>query len=213
VNADGTMLLHREAVIRLQIEQDGPWRPAGDFMPHAGRLKLTAPIDLGVVKLAFEYLRKETGNLAINLSADTLADRDFRRMFIDQIRGQAALCKRLWVEIPEAATVSHFDAFHELCRALKEPGCKVGLENFGLKLTLVDKFADLGVDYVKVDVSFVRGIDQNEGNREFLTGLCRMAHSIGIMVIAVGVQTQAELDTLAALGFDGVTGPAVREPE
>jgi EAL domain-containing protein (putative c-di-GMP-specific phosphodiesterase class I) len=68
------------------------------------------------------------------------------------------------------------------------------------------------VDYVKVDTSFVRGIDQNDGNREFLAGLCKMVHGIGIMVIAVGVQNQQELDTLAALGFDGVTGPAVLEP-
>jgi EAL domain-containing protein (putative c-di-GMP-specific phosphodiesterase class I) len=116
------------------------------------------------------------------------------------------------VEVPEAAAVNHFDAFHELCRALKAQGCKVGIENFGRKLTAVDKFADLGVDYVKVDTSFVRDIDQNEGNREFLGGLCKMVHGIGTLVIGVGVQTQRELDTLVALGFDAVTGPAVREP-
>lgn len=53
---------------------------------------------------------------------------------------------------------------------------------------------------------------KDEGNREFLKGLCKMVHSIGITIIAVGVQNPGELDTLAALGFDGVTGPAVLEP-
>jgi EAL domain-containing protein (putative c-di-GMP-specific phosphodiesterase class I) len=212
VSAKGANLMHREGVIRLQTEADGPWRPAGDFMPFAVRLNLTPSLDLGVIKLAFEALRKEAGNLAVNLTADTFADLNFRKQFIDQIRGQADLAKRLWVEVPEFATVSHFDAFRELCHNLKGLSCKVGIENFGRKLAEVDKLADLGVDYVKVDTSFVRGIDQNEGNREFLKGLCKMVHSIGIMVIAVGVQNQQELDILVAIGLDGVTGPAVLEP-
>jgi len=212
VAARGATLMHREGVIRMQTEADGPWRPAGDFMPFAVRLKLTPSLDLGVIRLALETLRKETGNFAVNLSADTFADPDFRKRLIELLRSHGDACARLWVEVPEYATVSHFDAFNELCRSLKALGCKVGIENFGRKLAEVDKLADLGVDYVKVDTSFVRDIDQNDGNREFLDGLCKMVHGIGIMAIAVGVRNQRELDTLVALGFDGVTGPAVLEP-
>lgn len=212
VAAKGAALMHREGVIRMQTEADGPWHPAGDFMPFAVRLKLTPSLDLGVIRLALEALRKESGSFAVNLSADTFADPDFRKRLIAQLRSHGEECKRLWVEVPEYATVSHFDAFNELCRGLKSLGCKVGIENFGRKLAEVDKLADLGVDYVKVDTSFVRDIDQNDGNREFLAGLCKMVHGIGIMVIAVGVRNQQELDTLVALGFDGVTGPAVLEP-
>ncbi|MDX9995038.1 MAG: EAL domain-containing protein, partial [Rhodocyclaceae bacterium] len=212
VAAKGAALMHREGVIRMQTEADGPWHPAGDFMPFAVRLKLTPSLDLGVIRLALDALRKESGSFAVNLSADTFADPDFRKRLIAQLRSHGEECKRLWVEVPEYATVSHFDAFNELCRGLKSLGCKVGIENFGRKLAEVDKLADLGVDYVKVDTSFVRDIDQNDGNREFLAGLCKMVHGIGIMVIAVGVRNQQELDTLVALGFDGVTGPAVLEP-
>ncbi len=203
-------LLHREGVLRLQTELDGPWRPAGDFMPFALRLQLTARLDLGVVKLAMETLRKEAGNLAINLSADTFSNPDFRAQFVAQISGQGSLAERLWVEVPEEAAVGHFDSFHELCRNLKPLGCNIGIENFGRKLAASDKLADLGVDYVKVDSSFVRGIEQNEGNREFLASLCKMMHSIGIKVIAVGVQHPEEILTLTTLGFDGATGPGVK---
>lgn len=204
-------MLHREGVVRLQTELDGPWRPAGDFMPFALRLQLTPRLDLGVVRLALEALRKEAGNLAINLSADTFANPDFRAQFVAQISAQGSLAERLWVEVPEEAAVGHFDSFHELCRKLKPLGCRIGIENFGRKLAASDKLAELGVDYVKVGSGFVRGIDQNESNHEFLASLCKMMHSIGIKVIAVGVQTQQELDALATLGFDGVTGPGVRE--
>ena len=213
VQARGENLIHREGVVRLQTETDGPWRPAGDFMPFAVRLKLTHSLDLGVIRLALDTLRQSPGNLAINLSTETFAHPDFRRQLIALLQEQPALCQRLWAEVPEYGTVSHFDAFHELCRELKALGCKVGIENFGRKLAEVDRLAALGVDYVKVDAGFVRGIDQHPGNREFLDGLCKMVHGIGIMIIAVGVQNRQELDTLVALGFDGMTGPAVVEPK
>lgn len=212
VATGGATLMHREGVIRMQTEIDGPWRPAGDFMPFAARLRLTPSLDLGAIRLTLEALRTESGNFAVNLSAETFADPDFRKRLIEQLRSSGEICRRLWVEVPEFASTSHFDAFHELCRNLKTLGCKVGIENFGRKLAEADKLADLGVDYVKVDTSFIRDIDQNDGNREFLAGLCKMVHGIGITVIAVGVRTQQELDTLTALGFDGVTGPAVLEP-
>jgi EAL domain-containing protein (putative c-di-GMP-specific phosphodiesterase class I) len=61
-----------------------------------------------------------------------------------------------------------------------------------------------------VHPSYVRGIDQNVGNQEFLKGLCNVAHAIGIVVIAVGVQNEAELAKLRELGFDGATGPGVK---
>lgn len=212
VDARIATLIHHEGMIRLQTEADGPWRPAGDFMPFAARLNLTHALDLGVIKLALDALRKQPGNFAINLSADTFSHPELRRQLIGQLQQQPDLCRRLWVEVPEYSTVSHFDAFRELCRELKALGCKVGIENFGRKLGAVDRLADLGVDYVKIDSSLVRGIDQNEGNRELLKGLCKMVHNIGITVIAVGVQNRQELDALADMGLDGVTGPAIREP-
>ena len=50
---------------------------------------------------------------------------------------------------------------------------------------------------------------QNEGNQEFLKGLCNMAHALGITVIALGVESKDDLPLLAKLGFDGATGPGV----
>jgi EAL domain-containing protein (putative c-di-GMP-specific phosphodiesterase class I) len=203
------MSLHREGLIRMQTEADGPWHPAGDFMPMAVRLNLTSSLDLGVIRLAMEELASQEGSIAINLTAETIADWEFRNRLAELLKGQPALCPRLWMEVPEYGTFTHFDAFRDLSQTLKQLGCKVGIEHFGRKLSEVDKLADLGVDYVKVDTSFIRGIDSNLGNQEFLKGLCKMAHNLGILVIAVGVQTEQELAMLPSLGFDGATGPAV----
>lgn len=212
VRSDGSAL-HREGLVRMQTEIDGPWRPAGDFMPYAIRLDLTASLDLGVVRLALLHLKRHEGDLAVNLTAEAIANWSFHNQLLALLGQEPALCQRLWIEVPEYGVFSHFEAFHGLCARLKPLGCKIGIEHFGRKLSEVNKLADIGVDYIKVDVSFIRDIDQSEGTQEFLRGLCRMVHSIEVLVIAVGVRNQLEVDTIVALGFDGATGPAVMEPD
>lgn len=203
-------VLHQESAIRLQPAGGKALLSAGDFMPMAARLNLTAPLDLGVIRLAIGHLETVAGDVAVNLSAETIADWGFRNDLRALLKGQPALCKRLWLEVPEYAVFRHFDAFTELCKMLKALGCKVGIEFFGQRFAQGQKLADLGLDYIKVHPSYVRGIDQNVGNQEFLKGLCNVAHAIGIVVIAVGVVNEAEIAKLRELGFDGVTGPGVK---
>lgn len=202
--------MHQEGVIRLQTDASGTLLSAGDFMPMAANLNLTAPLDLGVVKLAIEHLRKGSGDVAVNLSAETIADFHFRNELTQLLKGYPELCKRLLFEVPEYGVFRQFDAFRDLARTLKDLGCRVGIEYFGQRFAESDKLASLGLDYIKVHPGYVRGISDNEGNQEFLKGLCAMAHALGIVVIALGVESKDDLPLLGRLGFDGATGPGVK---
>jgi len=201
--------LHQEGVIRLNVDPTERPLSAGDFMPMAATLNLTSPIDLGVVKLAIEHLQGSTGDVAVNLSAETVADGAFRGRLLALLQGYPTLCKRLLFEVPEYGVFRHFDAFRDLAGGLKALGCKVGIEYFGQRFAESDKLATLGLDYLKVHPGYIRGIAQNAGNQEFLKGLCNMAHALGITVIALGVESKDDLPLLAQLGFDGATGPGV----
>lgn len=207
--AQGTQSLHQEGMIRLQMDASGQLLSAGDFMPMAASLNLTAPIDLGVVKLAIDHLRNVAGDVAVNLSAETIADFGFRNQLIELLQSYPTLCPRLLFEVPEYGVFRQFDAFRDLTRSLKALGCRVGIEYFGQRFAESGKLADLGLDYIKVHPSYVRGISENAGNQEFLKGLCGMAHALGIVVIALGVERADDLPLLAQLGFDGATGPGV----
>ena len=92
---------------------------------------------------------------------------------------------------------------------LKELGCHVGIEQFGQRLSESQKLTEIGLDYVKIHPGLVQGITENTGNQEFLNRFCGIAHAVGVIVIAVGVQSEAERSTLKLLGIDGVTGPAI----
>jgi EAL domain-containing protein (putative c-di-GMP-specific phosphodiesterase class I) len=195
------------------FDEKGEWLPAGRFLPIAERLKLTSELDLMAVSLGIQQLRgqPELPGLAINLSASSLGDAKFSARLLDLIGKAQEAAPRLWLEFAEGGALKHLSEFKALCRALKEAGCRVGLEHFGHHFSQVGRLHDLGLDYLKVDSSFVRNVDINHGNAAFLKGLCSIAHSIGLQVFDEGVVTVHELETLHVVGFDGATGPAIRE--
>jgi diguanylate cyclase (GGDEF)-like protein len=205
---DGKAELHSEAVVRLQV--NSILLSAGDFMPMAEQLNLTAPLDMGVVKLAIDHLKTNAGDIAVNLAAQTIADFHFRNELTQVLKANPDVCKRMLFEVPEYGVFRQFEAFHDLARTLKQMGCRVGVKYFGQRFAESEKLADLALDYIKVHPSYVRGIADNAGNQEFLKGLCNVAHSIGITVLALGVENKADLPLLASLGFDGATGPGVQ---
>ncbi|WP_296511285.1 EAL domain-containing protein [Rhodoferax sp.] len=206
-------LSHRECPLRLMFDERGEWLPAGRFLPIAERLKLTAALDLKAVELGLQDLSSNptlTG-LAINLSASSLEDRDFSSALLGLIKQHGEAARRLWLEVAEEGVFKHLEAFRALCPLLKASGCHVGLEHFGHRFSQIGQLHDLGLDYLKVDSSFVRGVDANAGNAAFLKGLCSIAHNIGLQVIAEGVSTSAEGIALKAIGFDAATGPSIQE--
>jgi len=205
-------LIHRECPLRLVFEENGEWQPAGKFLPLAERLQITYKLDLVAIELGLDELEAtpELTGLAINLSASSLDKPEFRKSLSSMLR-QRSGTKRLWLEVAESGALGRFDAFRELCADLRGLGCKLGIEHFGRQFSEVGKLHDLGLDYIKVDGSFIRGLDSNPGNLAFLKGLSSIARGIGLQVLAEGVTTEAEMLALSEVGFDGATGPGVKE--
>lgn len=85
----------------------------------------------------------------------------------------------------------------------------VGIEHVGHQLAELGQLSDVGLDYLKIDASFVRGIDDNAANQTLLRTLCTVAHSIGLIAIGEGVSTEEEWAALKEVGADGATGPAI----
>lgn len=206
-------LLHRECPLRLMFDAQGEWQPAGRFLPVAERLRLTPQIDLAAVALGLQELQTSPtlGGLAINLSASSIQSPQFRQQLQELLQRHPAT-PRLWLEVAESGVLAHFEAFALLCNSLRPLGCKLGIEHFGRQFSEIGRLHPLGFDYLKVDASFIHGLDSHPGNQSFLKGLSAIAHGIGLQVMAEGVTTQAELQALQAIGFDGATGPAVKDP-
>ena len=203
-------VIHLESPVRMQLKHDGAWLAAGEFISWANRLNMVDRIDAMVIKKALEALGKGSDDIGLNISSRALCSPGFIEQARALVAGKPEHAHRLWLEVPERGVFEHLQEFRSFCNALKPLGCKIGIEHVGAYVSRLGELHDLGLDYIKIDMSVIIGIDSNTGNQAFLRGLCLIAHSIGLMTIAEGVQTDAELKLLPQLGIDGMTGPAIK---
>lgn len=204
-------LLHLEAPMRLHL--GGSWQDAGYFMPWVARLGLLPDFDAAVVRAALPDIAANGMALGINLSTEAICSARFRSELFGLLQENAATARQLWIDLPESAALRHPVEFRSLCVALRPLGCRLGIEHVGPHFARLTGLHELGLDYLKIDAAIVRDIDQDTGNQTFLRGLCLIAHSIGLMTIAEGVASDGERQTLAGLGVDAMTGPAIRPPD
>lgn len=209
VNQKGE-LIHNESPVRLQLGTDEKWACAGEFISWAAQLNLLNRLDELVLETAIGLLDKGAEPIGLNISSSAICDKEFVDSVTSMIKQNQNVSDRLYFEVPEQGAFDNFVEFKSFCTQLKNLGCNIGIEHVGSRISRLGELHDVGLDYIKVDVSVIRGIDTNEANKTLLRGLCMIAHSIGVIAIAEGVQTAAEAETLKQLGVDGMTGPGIR---
>jgi len=91
-------------------------------------------------------------------------------------------------------------------KAVREPGCKVALDDFGAGYTSFRHFKSLVVDVVKIDGSFVRKVAENRENQLFVRTLLGFANGFGLESVAECVETAADAELLSALGVRYIQG-------
>jgi EAL domain-containing protein (putative c-di-GMP-specific phosphodiesterase class I)/GGDEF domain-containing protein len=200
-------LIHYEAPVRLQGE-DRTWS-AGQFLPWIHRIQLSGELDKQVFELALDTIERSQLPIAINLSVAAISDHSFMNWAEGQLNARSQLAPKLWVEIPEAAAFRYLDNFKRLSARIKARGGHIGIEHFGHQLAKLGQLHDVGLDYLKVDASFVRDVQNNPGNQTLLRTLCTIGHTIGVTMIAEGVNSGEEWNALKDLGIDGATGPGI----
>lgn len=198
--------LHWEAPVRM-VQPNNHLLAAGHFLPWVKRLGLSAQLDLLVTGLALKHIATTDQPLAINLSTALLQDHHSCRQLLDRLMRHPEASKKLWLEFTESCVHRDIGRFRTFATEAKAAGCKVGIEHVGTEVSHIGELHDVGLDYMKLDGSFTQEINHHSGNQIFVRGLCSMAHTLGMQIIAEGVHSQAEWDALCALGIDGGTGP------
>ncbi len=210
VVANNGELIHQESPARLQLVPGGSWHAAGEFISWATRLNLISQLDYLVAETAMKSLNKSNLPIGLNISTSAMCNPDYLAHLKGLLKRHSKVANRLWLEVPEDGAFNNLPQFREFCTAVKPLGCKLGIEHVGSQVGRLGELHDLGLDYIKIDASVIRDIDQNTANKALLKGICLIAHSIGLMTIAEGVQTELEMDTLPGLGIDAMTGPAIK---
>lgn len=204
---DGSVL-HQEALLRIQ-EPDGRLLNAGIFIPMAQKLGLSVELD----KLVISHLKgivdaggEEGVRLAVNLSPSTVSDPGFIDWLCVELGQSPSLASRLIIELSERGAVDRLDAVRRLAEKVGALSVKVSLDHFGRDFVPFGYLSNLRIDYLKIDGSYIHGIDQNMENQFFVQTLVKIAHGLDIQIIAESVETRQEWETLQSLGVDAGQG-------
>lgn len=207
-------LLHNEAMMRIQV--NGELHAASFFLPWAKRLGLLPLFDLLLIRTVLEQIQSQQGKgevtpVAVNLSIESLENFECREQILQSLQAQPELCSYLWIEMPEKSILESVNQFVAFSKKVKSLGCKIGIDRAGAGFSSLPSLQEIGLDYLKLDAALIQNITcQDAQSSGFVRSVCGLGHSIGLKVIAEGVKDAETLAELPYLGFDGMTGPAVK---
>lgn len=137
--------------------------------------------------------------VAVNVSAQQLADRGFPEVVRATLADTAVPAARLCLEVTESALLDT-DVADEALRTLKQIGVLIAIDDFGTGYSSLSRLKRSPVDFLKIDRSFVGGIGIDPEDDVIVTTVSSLAHSLGLEVVAEGIETTEQLQRLAQLG-------------
>lgn len=206
-------LIHFEAPVRLRLEREGDFLPAAEFVPMLLRLEMTALLDEHVLLHALQYIQLQQRAVAIDMAAESLVAPGFMLTILAHLKASPPPPQTLWVEFPESALFAHpnlLTALSGFTRALAEYGVQVGVAHAGANLAQLQKLHAAGIHYMKLDAAYIQGVAESAPMVSFIQSAVSIAHGMGILVIAEGVNNLNDSEKLKEIGVDGLTGTYVR---
>lgn len=194
-----------EALIRWLHPVRGLLGP-GEFLPVTERHPLSVGLGEWVIRSALEQMQ-EWQNLGITLPVSVNIDPfhlvrpDFAERLADLLSQYPAIPPAdLEIEIVETSSLENFQAVNAVIGQCRDLGVRFGLDDFGTGYSSLTYLRQLPLDYLKIDMSFVRGMLDNPDDLAIVRGVLGLADSLKLPVIAEGVETSRHRDTLVELG-------------
>ena len=164
-------------------------------------------IDCLSLELALQQLRQNPGlRLSVNLSARSIGDGEWRRTLDRGLMDRGNLGDRLIFEISETSAMQLHENVIRFMSEMQPKGIGFALDGFGAGLIAFRYLKSFFFDLVKIDKSFVCGIDLDPDNQVLAEALITVAHQFEMFAVADGVETKAEADFLQGLGVDCLQG-------
>jgi EAL domain-containing protein (putative c-di-GMP-specific phosphodiesterase class I) len=148
----------------------------------------------------------------VNISMRNLRDPLFVEGVARQIAQHALAPERLCLEITESVAMADPDHTLVVLRRLREIGVRIAIDDFGTGYSSLTYLRRLPVDSLKIDRSFVAGLDRDATNESIVKATIELGHSLGLSVVAEGVEEPAHLERLRELGCDRAQGSLIAQP-
>jgi EAL domain-containing protein (putative c-di-GMP-specific phosphodiesterase class I) len=207
VSLPGGALTGFEALIRWRHPERGLLSPA-TFLPLAERLGLMRRIGGWVLEEACiaAMLWPPGLSVAVNLAPAQLEDGRLPEMIADVLKTTGLPPHRLELEVTETVLLANGDAALGQLLALRDAGVRIAMDDFGTGHSSLTQLRVFPFDRLKIDRSFVKDLPLGGDAQAIVRAVTGLGHSLGIQVIAEGVETDAQLQQVLAEGCDAAQG-------
>ncbi|XPM61778.1 MAG: putative bifunctional diguanylate cyclase/phosphodiesterase [Leptolyngbya sp. IPPAS B-1204] len=208
-----------ETLIRWQHPSQGQISPS-KFIPLAEETRLVVPLGWWVFEAACQQLQmwqqqfqQQSIRLNINCSAIQLQQKDLVERISRTLQSRNLRGEHLKLEITESYLLENIASQTDTLNQLKELGIQLCIDDFGVGYSSLSRLHEFPIDILKIDRSFIQRVDISAGtNLETIKMIITLAHSLGMDVVAEGVETPEQLAKLRELGCNFVQGYLFSHP-
>lgn len=203
VFADSGAIAGAEALLRWDHPQYGPVSP-GEFIPLAEQSGFINALGEWALEKACRDAAgwKSGASISVNISGVQLRDaRNVERATLKALRESSLPPQRLTLEITESATYGNDDIIATLTD-IKRLGVSIALDDFGTGYSSLAYIQRLGIDKLKIDQAFVRGLGDGSGSDAIVETIMDLSKKLGLGTVAEGVETESQAEALRALGCE-----------
>lgn len=212
-----------EALTRWKHPEKGPIPPL-EFITLAEETTLIIPIGLFVLQRACEdmiELQKKRDEalpgskplfVGVNVSSRQIGEMGFIEEIADVVKKTGMNPASLKLEITESMTVDYREVVKWVKRC-KELGFKIAIDDFGTGYSSLEHLLELDVDTLKIDQAFVKNMNDNEKAKKLIKGIVSLAKGLDYAIIAEGIETEEQLDSLRDLGCEYGQGYVIGKPQ
>jgi len=193
--------------------------PPGEFIPLAEERGLIIPIGRWVLFEACRQVRawRNAGlrvpQVAVNLSARQFADPGLIDDIQQALQANGLIGADLEVELTESVLMAEPELADAVLRRLHETGVHISIDDFGTGYSSLSYLKRFPAQTLKIDRSFIQGLPDDADDSAITQAVIAMAHSLGLQVVAEGVETEAQLSALQQMGCDQAQGFLLGRPQ
>lgn len=185
--------------------------PPMEFIPLAESLGLDVELGELMVDQVLALVRRfeEAGHpmpLSVNVSSHHLMAPGFAADMLQRAQRAGVEPGRLVIEVTESQLVDDFGGASAVLQTLRDAGFRIAIDDFGTGYSSLSYLKALPVDELKIDGAFVRGAEHDTRDRALLQAIVTMGRSLGLDVVAEGIETRAQADILQAAGCESMQG-------
>jgi len=211
IDVDRRGVVAVEALLRVQDEQGSLLSPAA-FIEAAESAGLMARLGARVLQVTTDQLASWSGvvgvpqEISVNISPRQLADPNLPSLVVDALHAAGVAPERLSLEITESILISPRPTVDAAISYLRALGVRVGLDDFGAGKSSLGYLKRFPLDFVKIDRSLIAGLGVDDQDTAIVRATIDLAHNLGLQVVAVGVETDEQLEILDLLGCERAQG-------